>query len=142
MAHSLLPLPVQPSSQPSSPAPGAPAQMDLEQPFQPLFGSASALKTEPPGYEEAVNQQPKQQVTGAGAGQGMRQPSPQGGVLREEGLGTHTGRLCWGFSWFPVLVSQENGSSSQQMDDLFDILIQSGGNALRWLWPWWLGPGN
>lgn len=75
------PLPVQPSSQPSSPAPGAPAQMDLEQPFQPLFGTASALKTEPPGYEEAVNQQPKQ---------------------------------------------QENGSSSQQMDDLFDILIQSG----------------
>ncbi|XP_058529386.1 myocardin-related transcription factor A isoform X1 [Ochotona princeps] len=73
--------PPQPSSQPSSPAPGAPAHMDLEQPFQPLFGTASALKTEPPGYEEAVNQQPKQ---------------------------------------------QENGSSSQQMDDLFDILIQSG----------------
>lgn len=30
---------------------------------------------------------------------------------------------------FSVFVAQENGSSSQQMDDLFDILIQSGGKA-------------
>ncbi|XP_012410286.1 myocardin-related transcription factor A isoform X1 [Trichechus manatus latirostris] len=74
--------PQQPLSQPGSPAPGPPAQMDLEPPPQPLFGPpTSLLKKEPPGYEEAVNQQPKQ---------------------------------------------QENGSSSQQMDDLFDILIQSG----------------
>ncbi|ELW64450.1 MKL/myocardin-like protein 1 [Tupaia chinensis] len=74
--------PQQPSSQPGSPAPGPPAQMDLEHSPQPLFGTpASLLKKEPPGYKEAVSQQPKQ---------------------------------------------QENGSSSQQMDDLFDILIQSG----------------
>uniref|UniRef100_A0A2K6FI31 Myocardin related transcription factor A n=1 Tax=Propithecus coquereli TaxID=379532 RepID=A0A2K6FI31_PROCO len=76
--------PQQPSSQPGSPASGPPTQMDLEHPLRPLFGTpTSLLKKEPPGYEEAVNQQPKQ---------------------------------------------QENGSSSQQMDDLFDILIQSGGN--------------
>lgn len=56
--------------------------MDLEPPPQPLFGTpASQPKKEPPGYEEAVSQQPRR---------------------------------------------QENGSSSQQMDDLFDILIQSG----------------
>ncbi|XP_045691111.1 myocardin-related transcription factor A isoform X2 [Phyllostomus hastatus] len=71
--------------QPGSPAPGPPAQMDLEMPPQPRFGTpTSLLKKEPPGYEEAVNQQPRQQV------------------------------------------KKENGSSSQQMDDLFDILIQSG----------------
>eukprot|EP00070_Physeter_catodon_P039568 XP_028346462.1 myocardin-related transcription factor A isoform X3 [Physeter catodon] len=69
-------------SQPGSPAPGPPAQRDLEHPPQPLFGPPTSLpKKEPPGYEEAVSQQPRQ---------------------------------------------QENGSSSQQMDDLFDILIQSG----------------
>uniref|UniRef100_A0A8D1XH89 SAP domain-containing protein n=1 Tax=Sus scrofa TaxID=9823 RepID=A0A8D1XH89_PIG len=74
--------PQQPSSQPGSPAPGPPAQMDLEHPPQPLFGTPASLpKKEPPGYEEAVSQQPRQ---------------------------------------------QENASSSQQMDDLFDILIQSG----------------
>uniref|UniRef100_A0A8C0Q189 Myocardin related transcription factor A n=2 Tax=Canis lupus familiaris TaxID=9615 RepID=A0A8C0Q189_CANLF len=74
--------PQQPLSQPGSPAPGPPAQMDLEHPSQPLFGTPTPLlKKEPPGYEEAVSQQPRQ---------------------------------------------QENGSSSQQMDDLFDILIQSG----------------
>uniref|UniRef100_G1U0K0 Myocardin related transcription factor A n=1 Tax=Oryctolagus cuniculus TaxID=9986 RepID=G1U0K0_RABIT len=77
--------PQQPLSQPGSPAPGAPAHMDLERPPQPLFGTPTPLlKKEPPGYEEAVNQQPKQ---------------------------------------------QENGSSSQHMDDLFDILIQSGGKG-------------
>lgn len=32
--------------------------------------------------------------------------------------------------FFSVSVPQENGSSSQHMDDLFDILIQSGGKAL------------
>ncbi|XP_027628541.1 myocardin-related transcription factor A isoform X3 [Tupaia chinensis] len=80
--HCASACPVQPSSQPGSPAPGPPAQMDLEHSPQPLFGTpASLLKKEPPGYKEAVSQQPKQ---------------------------------------------QENGSSSQQMDDLFDILIQSG----------------
>ncbi|XP_036924005.1 myocardin-related transcription factor A isoform X3 [Sturnira hondurensis] len=74
--------PQQSLSQPGSPAPGPPAQMDLETPPQPCFGTpTSLLKKEPPGYEEAMNQQPRQ---------------------------------------------QENGSSSQQMDDLFDILIQSG----------------
>ncbi|XP_066113363.1 myocardin-related transcription factor A isoform X2 [Saccopteryx bilineata] len=74
--------PQKPLSQPGSPAPGPPAQMDLEHPPQPPFGTpTSLLKKEPPGYEEAMNQQPRQ---------------------------------------------QENGSSSQQMDDLFDILIQSG----------------
>uniref|UniRef100_A0A287BKU7 Myocardin related transcription factor A n=1 Tax=Sus scrofa TaxID=9823 RepID=A0A287BKU7_PIG len=77
--------PQQPSSQPGSPAPGPPAQMDLEHPPQPLFGTPASLpKKEPPGYEEAVSQQPRQ---------------------------------------------QENASSSQQMDDLFDILIQSGGKG-------------
>uniref|UniRef100_A0A8C5UY53 Myocardin related transcription factor A n=1 Tax=Microcebus murinus TaxID=30608 RepID=A0A8C5UY53_MICMU len=79
--------PQQPLSQPGSPASGQPTQMDLEHPLQPLFGTpTSLLKKEPPGYEETVKQQPKQ---------------------------------------------QENGSSSQQMDDLFDILIQSGGNPYR-----------
>eukprot|EP00072_Mus_musculus_P045864 XP_006520875.1 PREDICTED: MKL/myocardin-like protein 1 isoform X1 [Mus musculus] len=74
--------PQQPLSQPGSPAPGPPAQMDLEHPPQPPFATpTSLLKKEPPGYEETVTQQPKQ---------------------------------------------QENGSSSQHMDDLFDILIQSG----------------
>ncbi|XP_006865320.1 PREDICTED: MKL/myocardin-like protein 1 [Chrysochloris asiatica] len=74
--------PQQSLSQPGSPAPGPPTQMDLEPPPQPLFGSPpSLLKKEPPGCEEAVNQSP---------------------------------------------TVQEKGSSSQQMDDLFDILIQSG----------------
>ncbi|XP_029419394.1 myocardin-related transcription factor A isoform X2 [Nannospalax galili] len=74
--------PQKPLSQPGSPAPGPPAQMDLEHPPQPPFASPTSLpKKEPPGYEETMTQQPKQ---------------------------------------------QENGSSSQQMDDLFDILIQSG----------------
>lgn len=31
--------------------------------------------------------------------------------------------------FFSIFVPQENGSSSQHMDDLFDILIQSGGKA-------------
>ncbi|XP_054551996.1 myocardin-related transcription factor A isoform X2 [Talpa occidentalis] len=75
----------EPGSPPGSPAPGPPAQRDLEPPPQPLFGSpTSLLKKEPPGYEEAVSQQPRPQV------------------------------------------KKENGSSIQQMDDLFDILIQSG----------------
>ncbi|KAB0347914.1 hypothetical protein FD754_012771, partial [Muntiacus muntjak] len=74
--------PQQPLSQSESSAPGPPAHMDLEPPPQPLFGTpTSQPKKEPPGYEEAVSQQPR---------------------------------------------PQENGSSSQQMDDLFDILIQSG----------------
>ncbi|XP_036153835.1 myocardin-related transcription factor A isoform X4 [Myotis myotis] len=77
--------PQQPLSQPGSPAPVPAAQMDLEHLPQPPFGTSTSLpKKEPPGYEEAVNQQPRQQV------------------------------------------KKENGSSSQQMDDLFDILIQSG----------------
>ncbi|XP_054242476.1 myocardin-related transcription factor A [Indicator indicator] len=78
-----------PSSQPGSPAAHSPSQMDLErQHHTTLFGSPppplpvpSAPMKEPPGYEEAMKQQPK---------------------------------------------AQENGCSSQQMDDLFDILIQSG----------------
>ena len=37
--------------------------MDLEHPSQPLFGTPTPLlKKEPPGYEEAVSQQPRQQV--------------------------------------------------------------------------------
>ncbi|XP_012370920.2 MKL/myocardin-like protein 1 [Octodon degus] len=69
--------PLQPLSRPGSPAPAV-----LEPPLQTTFGApASLLKKEPPGYKEAVTQQPKQ---------------------------------------------QESGCSSQQMDDLFDILIQSG----------------
>ncbi|KAM6291438.1 myocardin-related transcription factor A isoform 2-T5 [Porphyrio hochstetteri] len=78
-----------PSSQPSSPAAPSPPQMDLEQQqHTSLFGTPppplpvpSVPMKEPPGYEEAVKQQPK---------------------------------------------AQENGCSSQQMDDLFDILIESG----------------
>ncbi|XP_043821281.1 LOW QUALITY PROTEIN: myocardin-related transcription factor A [Dromiciops gliroides] len=80
--------PSQPSSEPSSPAALQPSQMDLDHQPQALFEAApgasplpSLVKKEPPGYDEAVEQQPK---------------------------------------------PQENGSSSQQMDDLFDILIQSG----------------
>uniref|UniRef100_A0A8C6ZAM0 SAP domain-containing protein n=1 Tax=Nothoprocta perdicaria TaxID=30464 RepID=A0A8C6ZAM0_NOTPE len=80
----------QPSSQPGSPAAPSPSQMDLEQQQHPsLFGTPPpplpvppVPKKEPPGYEEAMKQQPK---------------------------------------------AQENGCSSQQMDDLFDILIESGG---------------
>ncbi|XP_026696783.1 myocardin-related transcription factor A isoform X2 [Athene cunicularia] len=78
-----------PSSQPGSPAAPSPSQMDLEQQQQvSLFGTPppplpvpSVPMKEPPGYEEAMKQQPK---------------------------------------------AQENGCSSQQMDDLFDILIESG----------------
>ncbi|KAF4798319.1 MKL/myocardin-like protein 1 [Turdus rufiventris] len=67
-----------------------PLQMDLEQQqHTPLFGTSPPplpvpsvpIKEPPPGYEEAMKQQPK---------------------------------------------AQENGCSSQQMDDLFDILIESG----------------
>ncbi|KAM8821613.1 myocardin-related transcription factor A [Eudromia elegans] len=78
-----------PSSQPGSPAAPSPSQMDLEQQQHPaLFGTPPpplpvplVPKKEPPGYEEAMKQQPK---------------------------------------------AQENGCSSQHMDDLFDILIESG----------------
>ncbi|NXX34558.1 MKL1 protein, partial [Nicator chloris] len=79
-----------PPSQPGSPAAPSPSQMDLEQQqHTPLFGTpppplavpSVPVKEPPPGYEEAVKQQPK---------------------------------------------AQENGCSSQQMDDLFDILIESG----------------
>uniref|UniRef100_A0A8C8RC76 Myocardin related transcription factor A n=1 Tax=Pelusios castaneus TaxID=367368 RepID=A0A8C8RC76_9SAUR len=78
------------SSQPGSPAASSPSQMDLEQQQHPsLFGTPppplpapSGPVKEPPGYEEAMKQQPK--------------------------------------------PHEENGCSSQQMDDLFDILIESG----------------
>ncbi|KGL88180.1 MKL/myocardin-like 1, partial [Charadrius vociferus] len=78
-----------PALQPGSPAAPSPAQMDLEQQqHTSLFGTPppplpvpSVPIKEPPGYEEAMKQQPK---------------------------------------------SQENSCSSQQMDDLFDILIESG----------------
>ncbi|NXT03213.1 MKL1 protein, partial [Jacana jacana] len=78
-----------PALQPSSPVAPSPSQMDLEQQqHTPLFGTPppplpvpSVPMKEPPGYDEAVKQQPK---------------------------------------------AQENGCSSQQMDDLFDILIESG----------------
>ncbi|KAK9399893.1 MKL/myocardin-like 1 [Crotalus adamanteus] len=79
-------------SQPSSPAPPSPPHMDLEQQKQSpsffgtlpplLLPATSVAMKEPPGYEEAVKQQPKS---------------------------------C-----------EENGCSSQQMDDLFDILIEHG----------------
>ncbi|NXV86989.1 MKL1 protein, partial [Calonectris borealis] len=78
-----------PALQPGSPAAPSPPQMDLEQQqHTPLFGTPppalpvpSVPMKEPPGYEEAMKQQPK---------------------------------------------AQENGCASQQMDDLFDILIESG----------------
>ncbi|NXV77761.1 MKL1 protein, partial [Atlantisia rogersi] len=78
-----------PALQPGSPPAPSPPQMDLEQQqHTSLFGTPppslpvpSVPMKEPPGYEEAVKQQPK---------------------------------------------AQENGCSSQQMDDLFDILIESG----------------
>ncbi|NXB24790.1 MKL1 protein, partial [Rhagologus leucostigma] len=79
-----------PHLQPGSPAAPSPSQMDLEQQqHTPLFGTpppplpvpSVPMKEPPPGYEEAMKQQPK---------------------------------------------AQENGCSSQQMDDLFDILIESG----------------
>ncbi|XP_056653366.1 myocardin-related transcription factor A isoform X3 [Monodelphis domestica] len=82
-------LPQKPSSEPSSPAALHAPPMDLDRQPPPLFEAAPGpgplpplVKKEPPGYEEAVKQQPKPR--------------------------------------------EENGSSSQQMDDLFDILIQSG----------------
>ncbi|NXD79523.1 MKL1 protein, partial [Halcyon senegalensis] len=78
-----------PALQPGSPAAPSPSQMDLEQQqHTSLFGTPppplpvpSVPMKDPPGYEEAMKQQPK---------------------------------------------AQENGCSSQQMDDLFDILIESG----------------
>ncbi|NWQ77110.1 MKL1 protein, partial [Columbina picui] len=78
-----------PTLQPGSPAASSPSQMDLEQQqHTSLFGTPppplpvpSVPMKEPPGYEEAMKQQPK---------------------------------------------AQENGCSSQHMDDLFDILIESG----------------
>ncbi|KFP92309.1 MKL/myocardin-like 1, partial [Apaloderma vittatum] len=78
-----------PAVQPSSPAAPSPSQMDLEQQqHTSLFGTPppslpvpSVSMKEPPGYDDAMKQQPK---------------------------------------------AQENGCSSQQMDDLFDILIESG----------------
>ncbi|NWZ64999.1 MKL1 protein, partial [Acrocephalus arundinaceus] len=79
-----------PPLQPCSPAAPSPSQMDLEQQqHTPFFGTpppplpvpSVPMKKPPPGYEEAMKEQPK---------------------------------------------AQENGSSSQQMDDLFDILIESG----------------
>uniref|UniRef100_A0A803TS75 Myocardin related transcription factor A n=1 Tax=Anolis carolinensis TaxID=28377 RepID=A0A803TS75_ANOCA len=77
-------------SQPGSPSSPSPSQLDLEQQNLSFFGtppplslpSTSVLMKEPPGYEEAVKQQPK--------------------------------------------PPEENGCSSQQMDDLFDILIEHG----------------
>ncbi|KAH0616854.1 hypothetical protein JD844_028282 [Phrynosoma platyrhinos] len=76
-------------SQPGSPAPPSPSQLDLEQQNLSFFGTptlplpaSSVLMKEPPGYEEAMKQQPK--------------------------------------------PPEENGCSSQQMDDLFDILIEHG----------------
>ncbi|XP_009994647.1 PREDICTED: MKL/myocardin-like protein 1 [Chaetura pelagica] len=85
----LNPSVIKPSSQPGSPAAPSTSQMDLEkQQHTPLFGTTppplpvpSVPMKEPPGYEEAMKQQPK---------------------------------------------AQENGCASQQMDDLFDILIESG----------------
>ncbi|NWI10817.1 MKL1 protein, partial [Crypturellus soui] len=79
-----------PALQPGSPAAPSPSQMDLEQQQHPsLFGTPppplpvpSVPMREPPGYEEAMKQQPK----------------------------TQEGKGC----------------SSQHMDDLFDILIESG----------------
>uniref|UniRef100_A0A2K5EQH0 Myocardin related transcription factor A n=1 Tax=Aotus nancymaae TaxID=37293 RepID=A0A2K5EQH0_AOTNA len=62
--------PQQPSSQPDSPALAPSAQIDLEHPLQPLFGTpTSLLKKEPPGYEEAMSQQPKQQENGSSSQQ-------------------------------------------------------------------------
>ncbi|XP_049984206.1 myocardin-related transcription factor A isoform X2 [Alexandromys fortis] len=62
--------PRQPLSQPGSPAPDPPAQMDLEHPPQPSFAApTSLLKKEPPGYEETVTQQPKQQENGSSSQQ-------------------------------------------------------------------------
>ena len=42
---------------------------------------------------------------------------------------SQAGASCCRSSSFNDLAPQENGSSSQQMDDLFDILIQSGGKV-------------
>uniref|UniRef100_A0A8C5TK37 SAP domain-containing protein n=1 Tax=Malurus cyaneus samueli TaxID=2593467 RepID=A0A8C5TK37_9PASS len=90
------------STQPGSPAAPSPSQMDLEQQqHTPLFGTpplpvpSVPMKEPPPGYEEAMKQQPK---------------------------------------------AQENGCSSQQMDDLFDILIQSGGKETKPIFP--IAPGS
>ncbi|XP_075815934.1 myocardin-related transcription factor A isoform X5 [Microtus pennsylvanicus] len=64
--------PRQPLSQPGSPAPDPPAQMDLEHPPQPSFAApTSLLKKEPPGYEETVTQQPKQQQENGSSSQQM-----------------------------------------------------------------------
>ena len=71
--------PLQPLSQPESPAPGPPGHMDLEPPPQPLFGTpASQPKKEPPGYEEAVSQQPRRQVKRVAGG-------PRSGWLQSPG---------------------------------------------------------
>lgn len=68
--HSSCLCPKQSSSQPGSPAAPSPSQMDLEQQqHTSLFGTPppplpvpSVPMKEPPGYEEAMKQQPKAQV--------------------------------------------------------------------------------
>lgn len=110
--------------------------MDLEPPPQPqpAFGApASLLKKEPPGYgykEEAGPQPPKPQVRRGGVGGGAR-----GGAGPGAG---RPGAAPPGLT-LAALVPQENGCCSQQMDDLFDILIQSGGKAR---WGDWSGAGS
>ncbi|KAG8518121.1 Myocardin-related transcription factor A, partial [Galemys pyrenaicus] len=145
--------PQQPGSQPGSPAPGPPAQMDLEHPPQPLFGApTSLLKKEPPDYEEAVSQQPRPPVKKvdwglaravaprgwaspgprpswrvggqAGSSQASGPERPRSALGREEPASSGPGPPVLDVEGF--FCPQENGSSSQQMDDLFDILIQSG----------------
>lgn len=71
----------------------------------------------------------------AQAWQGLARPSGFELWAPEHWPGGPAGGRRWGpvvelhLFFFPIFVPQENGSSSQQMDDLFDILIQSGGKA-------------
>lgn len=61
--------------------------MDLEHPPQPSFATpTSLLKKEPPGYEETVTQQPKQQVRMLGAGVCWQYVSANKGTFLTAGL--------------------------------------------------------
>ncbi|KAF7248764.1 Myocardin-related transcription factor A [Varanus komodoensis] len=146
-------------SQPGSPTPPSPSQMDLEpQNFlgtpPPLtLPASSVLMKEPPGYEEAVKQQPKPAEQSKGPGTEMASLElaifpllkielhmsavPIKGTEVAVSMLTdmsHAGYMVCPHSdaSYTVQVTsmfcsfQENGCSSQQMDDLFDILIEHG----------------
>lgn len=144
-------------------------QQQQQQQHTSLFGTPppplpvpSVPMKEPPGYEEAMKQQPKAQVRAVlfplesrckvavvkpfrfliRASKRERRPNcPFLSPLTEGSGAVPLAAPC---TTAPPLVPgeltrpsspQENGCSSQQMDDLFDILIESGGKEMRGHFP-------